>query len=85
MKLALLALISIASYRTVQAQDLAIVNATVYTSPEAQPASDTTILIHAGKITAVGRRLAIPPGITTLSCNDCVVSAGFWNNHVSLY
>ena len=81
MKLVLLALLSIASY-TVQAQDLAIVNGTVYASPEAQPASDTTILIHAGKITAIGKRLAIPPGTTTLTCNGCIVFAGFWNNHV---
>ncbi len=81
MKLAILALIAVAS-STVQAQNLAIVNATVYASPEAQPANDTTILIHAGKITAVGKSLTIPPGITTLPCNGCIVFAGFWNNHV---
>jgi imidazolonepropionase-like amidohydrolase len=81
MKLVLLALISFASC-TIQAQDLAIANATVYASPEAQPATDTTVLIRSGKITAVGKHLTIPPGLTTLSCNDCIVFAGFWNNHV---
>src|SRR5579871_5359894 len=83
MKLVLLALISFASC-TIQAQDLAIANATVYASPEAQPATDTTVLIHAGKITVVGKHLTIPPGLTTLSCNDCIVLAGFWNNHIHL-
>jgi imidazolonepropionase-like amidohydrolase len=64
------------------AQDLAVVGAKVYTSPEAQPVVGTTILIHAGKIAAVGKKVRVPKGVTSLPCNDCVVLAGFWNTHV---
>jgi imidazolonepropionase-like amidohydrolase len=82
MRIALLAMLSLAFCSTVEAQDLAVVDATVYASPQAQPTSATSILIRAGKITAVGRHLVIPPGTATLSCHGCVVFAGFWNNHV---
>jgi imidazolonepropionase-like amidohydrolase len=54
----------------------------VYASPEAQPVSGTTILIHAGKIAAVGARVRIPKGVRRLDCGGCVVLAGFWNSHV---
>jgi imidazolonepropionase-like amidohydrolase len=65
-----------------RAQDLAITGAKVYSSPDAQPTSGTTILLHAGKIAAVGKHIRILPGTPTVSCNDCVVFAGFWNSHV---
>jgi imidazolonepropionase-like amidohydrolase len=82
MRIALLAMLSLVFCGTVESQDLAVVDATVYTSPQARPTSATAILIRAGKITAVGRHLVIPPGTPTLSCKGCVVFAGFWNNHV---
>jgi imidazolonepropionase-like amidohydrolase len=63
-------------------QDLAILDAEVYSSPDAPPALETSILIQHGKITAVGKNLAIPAGIPTLSCSQCVIFAGFWNTHV---
>jgi len=66
----------------VHAQDLAIVGAKVYTSPEAQPASGTTVLVHDGKIAAVGAQVRIPKGVKRLDCVGCVVFAGFWNSHV---
>jgi imidazolonepropionase-like amidohydrolase len=65
-----------------KAQDLAILDAKVYPSPNAQPVSGTTILIRAGKIAAVGEHIVVPPGVATLPCTDCIVFAGFWNNHV---
>jgi len=68
--------------QTIAAQELAIINATVYPSPDAQPLSGTTILIHQGKIAAVGKRLSVPQGTPTLPCQNCVVFAGFWNCHV---
>ncbi len=67
---------------SVEAQDLAIVDAKVYASPHAQPASGMTILLRAGKIAAVGKHVVVPKGVAKLPCTDCVVFAGFWNTHV---
>jgi imidazolonepropionase-like amidohydrolase len=82
MRFAIAALLSATLCSTVHAQDLAITNAKVYASSAAEPATSTTILIRSGKITAVGTRVAIPPGTTTLDGKDCVVLPGFWNAHV---
>lgn len=64
------------------AQDLAITQASVYSSPEAQLRSDVTILIRHGVIAEVGEHLRVPKGIRTISCQGCIVVAGFWNAHV---
>jgi imidazolonepropionase-like amidohydrolase len=82
MRRALLSLLILISFCGAYAQELAIVGAKVYASPEAQPVSGTTILIHAGKIAAVGARVRIPKGVRRLDCGGCVVFAGFWNSHV---
>jgi imidazolonepropionase-like amidohydrolase len=82
MRAALLALISVVFCHHAEAQDLAVLHAKVYVSPTARPMVDTSILIQRGKIAAVGRHVVIPPGTTTLSCEGCVVCAGFWNTHV---
>ena len=80
----LIASIMIASVSAGQAraQNLAIVNATVYASPEAPARKGVTVVIHNGNITAVGERVRIPEGTDTLACDGCVVLAGFWNAHV---
>ena len=65
-----------------QAADVAIVHARVYPAPGAAPLADATVLIHDGRITAVSRRVALPPGTTILPCDGCVVFAGFWNAHI---
>jgi imidazolonepropionase-like amidohydrolase len=82
MRTFLLALMFVGSCCGIQSQNLAVVNATIYTSPTAQPESKTSVLIQAGKITAIGRHLVIPSGVKTLPCDGCVVFAGFWNTHV---
>ena len=64
------------------AQDLAIVNATVYASPQAPVQYGVTVLIRDGKIAALGKRVPFPRGTSQLACNQCVVLAGFWNAHV---
>jgi imidazolonepropionase-like amidohydrolase len=64
------------------AQDIAVRNATVYTSPDATAQLHTTILIEGGKIVAVGPGVSVPSGVQTLSCRGCVVFEGFWNTHV---
>jgi imidazolonepropionase-like amidohydrolase len=66
----------------VHAQDVAIVNAKLYASPEAQPVSGTTVLIRGGKIAAIGTHVRVPKDVKHLGCDGCVVFAGFWNSHV---
>jgi imidazolonepropionase-like amidohydrolase len=63
-------------------QDIAVANATVYTSPDAAVQRHATVLIKGGRIVAVGNGVRVPPGVRTLPCRDCVVFAGFWNTHV---
>ena len=62
--------------------DVAVNNVRVYPAPGAAPLVDATVLVHDGRIAAVGRHVALPPGTTILPCEHCVVVAGFWNAHV---
>lgn len=64
------------------AQELAIVDAAVYTSPEAAVRRHVTVLIRNGVIAAVGEQVRVPKGVQVIPCSDCVVLAGFWNAHV---
>ena len=64
------------------AQDLAITHATVYSAPDAPARRDVTIVIRHGMIAGVGEHLRIPKAIEAISCQGCVVLAGFWNAHV---
>jgi imidazolonepropionase-like amidohydrolase len=75
-------MIASASAGRAETQNLAIVNATVYASPEAPARKGVTVVIRDGTIAAVGERVHIPKGTTTLPCDGCVVLAGFWNAHV---
>jgi imidazolonepropionase-like amidohydrolase len=71
-----------ASVCSVFAQNLAILDSTVYTSPDAEPLHHASVLILHGKIASVGSNISIPAGTQTLPCAKCVVFAGFWNAHV---
>jgi imidazolonepropionase-like amidohydrolase len=82
MRIVFLLLLCLPGLCEVAAQDLAIVDAKVYPSPEAQAVNHATILIRGGKITAVGEHVVVPQGVATLPCTGCVVLAGFWNTHV---
>jgi imidazolonepropionase-like amidohydrolase len=64
------------------AQDLVITHATVYSSPDTPVRTHVTIVIRDGVIAAIGEDLRIAKGIQTISCQGCVVLAGFWNAHV---
>lgn len=65
-----------------RAQDLAITRATVYSAPDSPARKDVTVVIRHGVIEGVGEHLRIPKDIETISCQGCVVLAGFWNAHV---
>lgn len=70
------------------ASDLALVHAKIYLSPEAVPIEDGTILVHDGRIKAVGPSKEIKVrssrATTVLDCHGLVVTAGFWNSHVHI-
>ncbi len=77
-----LALFLVGAVAIGRAQDLAITRATVYAAPDAPARRDVTIVIHHGVIAGVGEHLRIPKDMETISCQTCVVLAGFWNAHV---
>jgi imidazolonepropionase-like amidohydrolase len=77
-----LALFLLGSGAIGRAQDLAITRATVYSAPESPARKDVTVVIRHGVIEGVGEHLRIPKDIETISCQGCVVLAGFWNAHV---
>jgi len=62
--------------------DLALVNAKVYPTPQAVPILDANVLIHDGKIVAVGKDAEVPKSAYIIECAGRVVVAGFWNSHV---
>jgi imidazolonepropionase-like amidohydrolase len=67
-----------------QTPTLALVGATVYTSPTDTPLQDAVVLSSAGTITAIGKRSAIPipKGAQVIDCTGKTIVAGFWNSHV---
>ena len=83
---ALLSFTNLTSSAAAQASDLKFVHATVYTTPDQPPLHDAAILIHNGKITAVGPTASIKDlrlaGVGTYDCTGMTITAGFWNSHV---
>lgn len=69
-----------------RAQDLALVGAKIYLSPTEAAVENGAILVHDGRIVAVGPSVAIkiPKEATVLDCKGLVVTAGFWNSHVHI-
>jgi imidazolonepropionase-like amidohydrolase len=63
---------------------LAILGATVVTSPSAHPILDGAVLLQDGKVLTVGTRVEVlvPPGATRIDGSGLTLVAGFWNCHV---
>jgi imidazolonepropionase-like amidohydrolase len=78
------ALIATVSWSPARAGELAIVGATVYTAPDAEPIERGTVLLRDGRIAAVGAEgsVRVPDGATRLDASGGAVVAGFWNSHV---
>lgn len=68
------------------ARDLALVGGTIYPSPIDAPIPNGVVLIHNGRIVAVGRRqdVKVPRDAERLNCNGMSVTAGFWNAFATL-
>jgi imidazolonepropionase-like amidohydrolase len=69
--------------RTTGAQ-LAVVGATIHTSPTEEPIRNGVVVVEGGKIAAVGRRgsVRVPQGATVIDAAGSTMTAGFWNSHV---
>ncbi len=57
-------------------------NVKVYVSPDAPPLEAATVVVRDGRISEVGTNLPVPQGVRVLACDQCIVTAGFWNAHV---
>jgi len=68
------------------ASDLALIGAKIYPSPTEPPIENGAILIHNGRILAVGPSATtkIPRNADVIDCKGMVVTAGFWNSHVHI-
>jgi imidazolonepropionase-like amidohydrolase len=66
--------------------DLALVHAKIYPSPTESPIEDGAIIMHDGRIVAVGRfaKIELPRHATVIDCQGRAVTAGFWNSHVHI-
>ena len=66
--------------------DFACVGAKIYPSPTTPPIENATLLVHDGKIVAVGPSGPLshkfPHSAITIDCKGKVIVAGFWNSHV---
>jgi imidazolonepropionase-like amidohydrolase len=69
-----------------QGTDLALLHARIYASPSTAPIMDGSVLIHEGRIVAVGpsKGMNIPQGAQKIDVQGAVITAGFWNSHVHL-
>ncbi|MGB2627660.1 MAG: amidohydrolase family protein [Candidatus Acidiferrum sp.] len=72
-----------------RSSDLVLVHAKIYPSPTEAVIEDGTILVHDGRITAIGPSATTKPprsvhGVTVINCKGLVVTAGFWNSHVHI-
>ena len=66
--------------------DLALIGAKIYPSPIEPPIENGAILVHEGRILAVGpsATIKVPRNATVIDCKGLVVTAGFWNSHVHI-
>lgn len=72
------------------ASDLTLVHAMIYPSPTDSPIENGTILVHNGRIRAIGPSSAVKAprfarAVTVIDCRGLVVTAGFWNSHVHIF
>jgi imidazolonepropionase-like amidohydrolase len=77
---AVCAMMAFAAQSAAPAQDLAIVGATVFDATGAPPTVET-VLIHSGRIAAVGPHVAIPAGYATIDATGEALLPGFFDLH----
>jgi imidazolonepropionase-like amidohydrolase len=69
-----------------QTRDLALIGARIYVSPDDTPIDNGSIVIHDGKIGAVGpaQSVRISPDVSKIDCHGLTITAGSWNSHVHI-
>jgi imidazolonepropionase-like amidohydrolase len=84
--LALLGTIAVCAPAYSGARDLALVGAKIYPSSDDSPIENGSIVIHDGKVQALGpaQSIRIPSDATRIECKNLTVTAGFWNSHVHI-
>ena len=65
-----------------EGRDLVLQGAKVYPSPTDKPIENAVVLIHEGRIVAVGTRTGSTKSAQVIDCTGKVIVAGFWNSHV---
>jgi imidazolonepropionase-like amidohydrolase len=70
--------------RAAENRALALKGAKIYTSSDAPPISNGTVVVRNAKIVAVGdsSSTAVPRGAHLIDCTGMIVAAGFQNSHV---
>ena len=60
--------------------------ARIYPAPDAAAIENASVLVHDGRIVAVGPAdtVAVPKDTPMIDAHGAVVTAGFWNSHVHL-
>jgi imidazolonepropionase-like amidohydrolase len=68
------------------ANEVAIVGAKMYSSPEAAAVDDSVVVIRDGRIVRAGARsnTPVPTGARVIDAHGAALTAGFWNSHVHL-
>jgi imidazolonepropionase-like amidohydrolase len=69
-----------------RASNLALVGGKIYPAPTEAPIDNGSILVHDGRIVAVGpsATVKIPRDAKIIDCKGLVITAGFWNSHVHI-
>ena len=79
-----LGVLALAACTSVNAIDVALVNANVYAAPDAVAMPGATIVVRDGRIASVTPGGAAPADAQLIDLNGATVVAGFWNSHVHL-
>jgi imidazolonepropionase-like amidohydrolase len=71
---------------SLHASDLVLAGATVYPAPGVHPIADASMVIHDGRIVALGPRASVvtPKDGEVHDCTGRFVVAGYWNSHVHI-
>ena len=83
---AVLAFLFLGVATSLPAADLVLTGATVYSAPEGAPIGGAAVVVHDGKIIAVGPRSSVktPSGAQVIDCSGKFIVAGLWNSHVHI-
>ncbi len=73
--------------RVENVSELAMIGATLWADPAAEPVRDAVVLIRHGRVAEAGPRaqVPVPPAAAVLDCSGRTITAAFWNSHVHFH